>query len=192
MANSNWGVTVSGFDALRAKLNKLGDMKALEPAMRESLKVLQQEASRFPPQPSRTRAKTFNTWVREVGRLPMSAFFGAGGAARKRIVTGKITGSETIKLRQGASMTRSIRSGVLEASDMLLKRWKSAAPQIRIGANYIIGRISNDAKYAQFVQGERQPEFHAQTGWKKTSEIQRMHAKRIAAIFERMMKGIAG
>lgn len=170
MANSPWSIQKRGFDRVQFNLKQVADPKALEEAMRESLKVVQQEASRFPPQPSRTRAKSFNTWVREVGQMPRSAF----GVSRK-------TGKTTIR-RAGRA--------VLRKSEMLLKKWKEAQPQIRIGGGYIVGRITNAASYGKFVQGIRQARFHAATGWKTTEQIQKANEKRILGIFEKALKAM--
>ena len=129
---------------------------------------MKQEASRFPPQPSRTRAKTFNTWVREVGALPRAAF----GISKK-------TGKTTIR-RAGRA--------VLRPSEKMLKKWKEADPQITISRNSISGRLTNAASYGAFVQGQEQVRWHKQTGWKTTREIQDANIHRIVTIFERTLR----
>ena len=172
MPNSPWRIEKRGFDRLQITFERFGDTKPLEAAMGEALKVVQQEASRFPPQPSRTRSKHFNTWMREVGQLPRSAF----GVSKK-------TGKTTIR-----------RAGkyVIRRSEYLLQKWKVAQPQIRAGSGYIVGRITNAASYGVFVQGARQAKFHAQTGWKTVEQIQNAQSARIAKVFEAALKKMLG
>ena len=164
---SNWSIQVKGLDKFVAKMNKAGNPRALEGAMRESLKVVQQEAAKFPPQPSRTRSRHFNTWVREVGQLPRSAF----GFTK--------AGKATIR-RSGRA--------VLRKSEKMLQQWKTAQPQIRIGAGYIIGRVVNRASYAVFVQGDKQVKWHKQTGWKTVEQIGMSQRGRIVRVFEAAIK----
>lgn len=163
-----WSIQRRGFDELQAKLSKPTHSLPIERAMADALTILQQEASRFPPQPSRTRAKTFNTWVREVGRLPRSAF----GISR---TTGKPT------IRRGGRR-------VLVASEKMLKKWKEAPISVQRTAAGYVGRIVNKASYGQFVQGEKQAKFHARTPWLTTKQIQDKHARRVVAVFEGAVK----
>ncbi len=168
MADS-WAITTKGFDKLEVRLAKLGAAsEALRPAMLESLKVLRDEASRFPPQPSRTRAPSgrYNTWMREVGALPLSAFVTLQGKPRKRIAT----------------------RTVLRPSEKLLQRWRDAAAQIRCDAHGITGTLTNTASYAPFVQGEKQARFHAQTPWLTVPQIYARHAARITHVFNAALK----
>lgn len=167
---SDWKLTKSGFDELRATFREMQDPHQFDAAVKESLKVLQQEASRIPPQPSRTRSKHFNTWVREVGALPRAAF----GVSRK---TGKVT------IRRGGR-------AVLRVSEKLLQQWKTAVPQITYSAGQITGRIVNAASYGKWVQGEQQTRFHAVTGWKTTEQIEASQEARIRVIFERTVNAI--
>lgn len=164
---SGWSITTRGRPALDVQLSKLGDARNLEQPMREALKVLQQEASRWPPQPPRTRAKTFNTWYRERGRLPMSAFFQS-----RRVYGGRLYRKHFVT------------KVILKRSEMLLKKWKDARAEITHGGGYIVGRIRNAASYGQFVQGDRQARFHAATPWLTIEQIYRKHAARIQRIFE--------
>ncbi len=169
---SNWSVTTKGFDTLEAQLSKLDDPALFRAAMTESLILLRNEASRFPPQPSRTRSRTFNTWVREVGRLPRSAF----GISSK---TGKVT-------------IRNRRGGVLFPSEKLLAKWKEAQPQISASGTTVTGKISNAVSYAPYVQGDQQASFHAQTGWRTTQDILKANEAKITAIFEKALTGKVG
>lgn len=168
---ADWSIEKKGdWARVTMQFSKLQDTSFLKEAMTEALTVVKQEASRFPPQPSRTRAPSgsFNTWVREVGQLPRSAF----GVSRK-------TGKVTIR-RSGKRIYR--------VSEKLIQKWKTATPQIRIGAGYIVGRVTNAASYGKWVQGEQQSKWHKATGWKTTSQIAQSQAGRIMAIFAAMLK----
>src|SRR5690242_1580432 len=103
MSDSGWSIEKVGFDQVQVTFSKAADMSVFKDATVEALKVMQQEASKFPPQPSRTRSKHFNTWVREVGQLPRSAF----GISRK-------TGKTTIR-RTGKALYR--------VSEKMLAQW---------------------------------------------------------------------
>jgi len=94
----------------------------------------------YPQQPDRNRAKTFNTYVRGIGRVPKSAFFTAKGKARKKIRT----------------------KGVARTSQRLGQKWTS---RVEVSGNTVTGTIENSASYANVVQGTWQPAFHADTGW---------------------------
>lgn len=165
---SDWGIEEKGFDTLELQLKQMSDMTPLVEAMKDALTVVKQEASRFPPQPSRTRSKHFNTWVREVGQLPRSAF----GISSK-------TGKLTIR-RRGV--------GVLRASEKLLAHWKEAQPQVTVTPTSIEGRVTNPVSYGPFVQGEQQASFHAQTGWLTTQAILSKQQARIVAVFEKALQ----
>lgn len=169
---ADWSLQKKGFDELIVRLNKAGDPRVLEGAMRESLKVVQQDASRFPPQPSRTRSKHFNTWVRERGQLPRSAF----GISAK-------TGKTTI---------RHAGRAVYRVSEKLIQKWKTAQPQIRVGVGYIVGRITNAASYGVWVQGEKQTKWHKSTGWKTVNQILASKEQRILAVFRAAVKKMLG
>lgn len=161
--SDNWSIEKKGFTQLEAKLSRMAKPEQLTAAMRDALDVVKQEASRFPPQPSRTRSKHFNTWIREKGAYTIATFKGANGF-RKRPNT---------------------RAGrLIRPSEKLLRNWKTARPDIYAGAGYIIGKIVNRVSYGQFVQGEKQAGFHAQTGWKTTTQIIRAQQKRIVKVFE--------
>ncbi len=111
-----------------------------KPAMEMSMLDMLGELKPYPPQPARNRAKTFNTYVRGVGRLPKSAFFTSTGKERKNIKT------------KGAKLT----------SQRLGTKWTF---DVEIESNTVTGTLSNNATYSNIVQGDRQPAFHAQTGW---------------------------
>ena len=160
---SDWSIELEGFDTLHVKLQRF-DTKVLEPAMREALKVVAQEAARVPPQPSRTRSKHFNTWIREKGAYTIATFKTKSGKERKRPNT---------------------RAGrLLRASEMLLQKWKTAQPDIIVTESGISGTITNKASYGQYVQGEKQARFHAVTGWKTTNQILDAQKTRILKVFQ--------
>ena len=168
---ADWQIKTSGFDSLQVKLSKF-DARVLEPAMREALTVVAQEASRNPPQPSRTRSKHFNTWIRERGQYTIATFRTVRGDLRKRP-----------NLRAGR---------LIRPSEMLLKKWKTAVPDIVMTANGITGKIVNKASYGEFVQGEKQAKFHAVTGWKTTSQILESKKQRIFNVFRAALLGGMG
>lgn len=107
------------------------------PAMEQSTLDMLSILKPYPPQPARDRAKTFNTYVRGVGRLPRSAF--AGG---KRI------------------KTKGVR--VSQPSEKMGQQWQS---RVEIQGDSVVGLITNSASYSNVVQGDEQPGFHAATGW---------------------------
>lgn len=111
-----------------------------KPAMEASMLDMIGELKPYPPKPNRNRAKTFNNWERGIGRLPKSAYYTLSGKERKRVIT------------KGAELT----------SERLGTKWTK---DVEIEANTVTGTLSNNASYANYVQGDRQPAFHAETGW---------------------------
>lgn len=109
-------------------------------AMTQSLLDMESVLKPYPPQPARDRAKTFNTYVRGIGRLPKSAFVTKSGATRKKVVT----------------------KGAIRTSQRLGTRWSH---RVDISDNTVTGTIENTATYAVFVQGRYQPAYHHETGW---------------------------
>jgi hypothetical protein len=160
------GIEVEGTQALIVKLSRLGKPQLLLTPMLASLKILRQEASRFPPQPSRTRSRHFNTWVREVGQYSMGAFFtGRTGRRRKRPNT------------SGGYLIR--------ASEKMLQQWREAAPLVVASETMVTGEIGNAASYAPWVQGdETQLYYHTWTGWKTLEQIQNEQNERITRQFQ--------
>ena len=115
----------------------------------------------YPPQPSRTRAKTFNAWLRGVGQLPKSAF---------------VPVKTTYKVkRQGRKVYRS--------SENMKRRWGQAIRKERGGW---IGYTQNYASYADYVQGQKQPPWHAQTGWVTMKQAKEKTEPRILQMFRDM------
>jgi hypothetical protein len=152
---------VATVDQVNANVAKMLDAQNYVAPMRDAIDIIRNEESRFPPQPSRTRAKTFNTWVREVGRLPLSAFIQQSGERRKRIKT----------------------NVVLVPSEKMLAQWKAMPMTIALTGAGLLGTGTNAASYSGFVQGDAQPDFHKQTGWLTTSQAFEKHAAKIIKRF---------
>lgn len=127
-------------------------------AMTQSLFDMKSALEPYPPQPARDRAKTFNTYVRGIGRLPKSAFVTKSGATRKKIAT------------KGAART----------SQRLGSRWSH---RVDISDNTVTGTIENTATYAVFAQGKYQPGYHAETGWVTDEEAYRQQEAQIMRNF---------
>jgi hypothetical protein len=118
-------------------------------AVLECDEVVQEIIQVYAPQPARTRARTFNTYVRGRGRYPKSAFVAdatqPGGYKIKRIRRG------SIKL----------------TSQQLDKRWKK---EVVVNNGAVVGTLRNTASYSGYVNGwqdsePRQVSFHAASGW---------------------------
>lgn len=112
-------------------------------AAAQSLQVVQSLLEPYPAQPPRNRAKTFNTYVRGVGRLPKSSFTGGG-----------------IKTK-GAKVRR--------VSERMSTRFKIDVKQQEAG---VTGELKNTASYSGWVLGPKdtsetphQAPWHKQTGW---------------------------
>lgn len=125
--------------------------------MKESLFSLRGTLKETPPQPPRDRAKTFNTYVRGFGHRPKSYFTG---------------GSRRIK---------GVKSLAKQTSEKLDTKWTD---EIEFEAEAVIGVLGNTASYAQVVQGELQPDFHAQTGWITLDDALDQHEAEINDNFE--------
>jgi hypothetical protein len=163
MSGGAWSMTVKGnVHRMATQFRAMSKMDYLQEPMKQSLILIRNTAQKAPPQPSRRRSKHFNTWVREVGQLPRSAFGVSSG--------GKV------KINRGGR-------SVLRKSEMLLKNWKNAQPQVRVGGGYIAGRLVNRVSYASFVQGTKQVKFHAATGWKTATQMQEGHEVQITKLF---------
>lgn len=151
-------VELIGFDELARALEGADELfKPLATkAIALSLSAIEERISPYPPQPSRTRAKTFNTYVRGQGHYPKSAFVAdsgePGGFRTKRIPKGKIR------------MT----------SQQMDKSFKQTVAMTKTG---IDGELRNDASYSGYVLGEKnqnadphQVVYHTQTGWVSTDD----------------------
>jgi hypothetical protein len=136
--------------------------KLVRQEMRHGLQLLQGDLQPYPSQPSRTRARTFNTWSRGEGQLPRSAF-----AQTKSGYRAQPKGKRTSKR-------------VYRESEVLGTRWTSRT--VRAGGGWR-GIYGNTASYAEYVQGEKQPAFHAETGWVTTGQAKKRQGPRIVQLF---------
>lgn len=120
-----------------------------------SLELIKGVVKPYPVQPSRTRAKTFNTYARGTGHYPKSTF--AEGQLNRKMA----------KVARKAGAVRMV-------SERLGTKWTQA---VEFTDEAVEGVIGNSASYADHVQGpkkgqepegytgETQAEFHAETGW---------------------------
>jgi hypothetical protein len=113
-----------------------------EEAVKEIIQV-------YPPQPSRTRSGSFNTYVRGVGSYPKSMFVSdasqPGGYKLKKKKIGKIR----------------------YTSQQLDKRWSM---YVTAKSGKVEGALTNGASYSGYVNGfetgnVHQVGFHKETGW---------------------------
>lgn len=124
-------------------------------AITASLELIKGVVKPYPPQPSRTRSKRFNTYVRGAGHYPRSAF---------------VEGQLDPKAKKIAHKEGAVRL----VSERLGTKWTQA---IDFSDEAVEGVIGNSASYADHVQGpkkgqepegyqgETQTDFHAETGW---------------------------
>jgi hypothetical protein len=160
--------TTTGANKVKAQIAKLGEGNIYREAVIESIEFLRQRAEKFPAQPSRTRAKTFNTWISERGRYTIATFKGKTGKQYKN--------------------PKTAAGRLLKPSEKMLKRWQDAEIHIKQSKNSIEGMIKNEASYAVYVQGNKQPAFHKRTGWKTTTEIMSANADKVNRIFLNVLK----
>lgn len=150
----------------------------LTEAMGRNLLHLQSILAQIPAQPPRDRAKTFNTYVRNVGRLPKSSFFTSKGVLRKTITT------------KNAKIART--------SEQSSKRWHTSVEAID---GNVIGTLENTASYSGWVWGTKdtskdphQVSQHAETGWANAddavaeamTQIDEINAKLLKEIVDRL------
>ncbi len=151
---------LEGLEDLEAKLNNLIDPAALTSAMSDGLNMVREELATFPPQPDRMRSGHLNTWLREVGRMPAAMFVTQASGLR-------------------AHPRRAVGMSPNPPSERLLAHWEEANPTFSGGGSEFIGRIVNPVSYAAYVEGDQQVQFHAQTGWRKASQVLQELAPRI-------------
>jgi len=143
LANKN--LDVKGLEDLLKALDE-APQKAkpiMERAMGRSLELVEGVVKEYPPQPARTRARTFNTYERGFGHYPKSAFVG---------------GTINAKGKRAARKAGKVRM----TSERLGTKWTS---EVEITDDQVLGVIGNTASYAREVQGDYQTKFHAATGW---------------------------
>ena len=157
-------------DEINAQILRALDPRQYVNAMREALDIVRGEEMSFPPQSDRQRSNHFNTWMREVGRLPLSAFL------------------KTVRTRQGTYQSQRKRIStktILKPSEKMLQKWKQAPVVVALNGDYLVGVMANTASYSGYVQGEKQPDFHKETGWLTTKEAADKHREKIAQRFVR-------
>lgn len=126
---------------------------AVAPAVRAiglSLAEIQRRLAPYPPQPSRTRAKTFNTYVRGIGRFPRSAFTERPGGGFK-------------------ISRRKARGRIRYTSQQMNRRFEIEVKAVGQGVE---GELRDNATYSGWVLGTtdqsadpHQVLYHAETGW---------------------------
>jgi hypothetical protein len=117
------------------------------------VEAVKEFAGVYPPQPSRTRAKSFNTYVRGVGQYPRSAFMEApvaGGYKVKKKFTGNIR----------------------YTSQHLGEKFET---KVVPSADKVEGMVRNNASYSGHVLGwhsddPKQAPYHAESGWHSADE----------------------
>jgi len=136
-----------------------------EKMMGQNLTAIQEILAPYPRQPSRTRARTFNTYVRGVGRYPRSAF--AGGKVKTKGVKIKRT------------------------SERLSARFRTEVRQCEDG---ILGELKNTASYAGWVLGTKdqskdphQVSWHNETGWENSDDAIDKAIPRVNKFLDQML-----
>jgi hypothetical protein len=120
-----------------------------------ALEITKEIIQVYAPQPSRTRAKTFNTYVRGLGNFPKSAFVADNDAP-------------------GGFRTKKVpRASIRMTSQQMDKRWQMNVSDE--GGGVITGELINTASYSGYVVGfkvgeVRQMDFHAESGWVSASD----------------------
>ncbi len=135
----------------------------VERGVHQSLLVVEGKVAPYPPEPDRMRSGTFNSYLRGVGHMPKSYFFGGGSEGPRG---GKpLFNSEDLGQKWGIE-TRRTPTGYL-------------------------GILGNPVSYADVVQGTEQAPYHIETGWVGIVQAAKESAKAIQAIFNGVMVAIA-
>jgi hypothetical protein len=136
-----------------------------ERAMGLSLTAVEEILAPYPPQPPRDRAKTFNTYVRGIGRYPRSAFAGA-------------------KIKTKGAKVRRI-------SERLNTKFRT---EVRIDGANVLGELRNEASYSGWVLGSKdssndphQVRPHEQTGWENQDDAIEEAMPDIDRFFDEML-----
>jgi hypothetical protein len=141
-------IEVTGFEELSKRLGNAEQL--LQPlaiqVVAGAVTEIKKQFLPYPPQPSRTRAKSFNTYVRGVGQYPRSSFVAAQSAP----------GGFKVKPTRKAS--------VRYTSEQMDDKFTTS---VQPGNGEIIGNVHNSASYSGWVIGEKddQRPYHAETGW---------------------------
>jgi hypothetical protein len=129
-----------------------------EKAIGISLAAIQAQISPYPPQPARDRAKTFNTYVRGIGRFPRSDF--------------EYFDSQWLRKPRNA-YKRGKRGGkVRYTSQKMSQKYRLTVAREVEGGVGVTGELRNDATYSGWVVGSKDTALiphqvapHTLTGW---------------------------
>jgi hypothetical protein len=183
---------VNGSDDLKRFAEALGQSTEFSIPMAEKaigigLSAIREVMAPYPPQPARDRAKTFNTYVRGIGRFPKSSFeFEAG---------------EGLWLRKAKSAyLRGPRGGkVRRTSQRLSTKWRLMVWRMDgAGGQFgVEGELRNDATYSGWVNGPidkaadpHQVAPHTLTGWVNADDGLAQAQPEIDAAFAQALDGI--
>lgn len=115
-----------------------------------ALAEIQRRIAPYPPQPSRTRSRHFNTYVRGIGRFPRAAFTEQSGGGFK-------------------ISRRKARGGIRYTSQQMNRRFEI---EVKAVDQAVEGELRNNASYSGYVLGTKdqnvdphQVIYHAATGW---------------------------
>ena len=124
-----------------------------------SLEAVKEAIQPTPAQPSRTRSKHFNTYVRNIGSFPKSAFVPSAGTPGGFKVMGK---------------NKLVKAGkVRMTSQQMDKRFQMS---VTTNGSGVEGNLHNYATYSGWVLGPlgggtpHQVEAHSMTGWVNTDQ----------------------
>ncbi len=139
-------------------------------AIGNCLALLHNYLTQIPPQPDRNRAKTFNGWVREVGRFPKSFFVLQEGGG--------------YKVKRG-------RKGLKRQSERSAVRWRM---EVSKTATTVTGELRNEASYSGWLFGPKEPgatphqaAAHTLTGWPSVTDAwEELQPQMQAAIDEQL------
>ena len=127
------------------------------------LEAVKEEIQPTPGQPSRTRAKSFNTYVRDTGNFPRSAFKSSAGTPGGYKVVGKNALKKAGRVRY--------------TSQHSSKRFRMT---VTVTEDEVIGNLHNFASYSGYLWGPEdagqtphQADYHQATGWVSTDQALR-------------------
>lgn len=150
---------LEGFDELERAFDRVPELAAsiVERQFGVSLQALESVMSVYPAQPARDRAKTFNTYVRGIGRFPKSSF-------RKDKKAG------WVRKKSNAYKPGPRGGTVKRTSERMDIKFRITVRRLEEGG--VEGELRNDASYSGWPLGPKDPEqnphqvvFHAATGW---------------------------
>lgn len=171
-------------DQVNERVLRACDPRQYVQPMKDALDIVRNEEATFPPQPDRMRSGHLNTWVREVGRLPVSAFI--------RTSRAKLAPGTTATTREQRKRIKRSPGDILEPSEQMLRQWKGMPVLIAMQGDTLIGMGGNRASYSGYVQGPQQAAFHKTTGWLTTTEAYEKHKEKIIARFTARAMRILG